>query len=149
MAPHKAICLVWTATVQGSTHHSHTSNIMPVHAVWIRYPGCQRLFYRSFWFLSSLYSDPCLAARGFRLWLKMCQPSAHTKNSCRMQEKPLDKIKAWCTKFRSSLLNICPVCYSIHFHLFTSVMGRIGVQTAPNYGTMPIWYVTLHFHDCH
>ena len=61
----------------------------------------------------------------------------------------MDKIKAWCTKFQSSLLNIYPVCYSIHSHLFTSVMGWIGVQTAPNYGTMPIWYVTLHFQDWH
>ena len=42
------------------------------------YPGCLRLFYRGFRFLSSLYSD--------RSWLR---PLANTENVRRTREKPL------------------------------------------------------------
>ena len=48
-------------------------------------------------------------------------------------------LRDWSTEF--SALNSSP------HPLFTSATGRIGVHTAPKYGTKPIRYLTLHFRD--
>ena len=63
-------------------------------------------------------------------------PGSHTSNiaPARLAER------VWCTKFAS--LGSNP-----RFYLLTSATGRIGVHTAPKYGTKPIRYVILHFRD--
>ena len=60
-------------------------------------------------------------------------PGSHTSNiaPARLAER------VWCTKFASVSSN----------PRFTSATGRIGVHTAPKYGTKPIRYVTLHFRE--